>query len=65
MTKYVIWNSFNEWKGTTEENYNSYIQDARKIHAFTKNNGFYCVLDVKNFVKQFFKYSDDEIIILD
>jgi hypothetical protein len=63
MTKYVIWKSLAGWQGSTLENYNAYIQDARKIHKFDKNNGFGCVLDVKNFVKQFFKYSDNEIII--
>lgn len=65
MDKFVIWSSFNGWNGTTYENYNNYIQDARKIRKFEKRNGFGCVLDVVNFVKQFFKYSDDEIIIME
>lgn len=61
MIKYIIWDSFDGWRGTTVENYNSYVQNARKINDFPKRNGFGCVLDVENFVKQFFKYSDEEI----
>lgn len=65
MEKFIIWKSLDGWKGTTQDNYNTRIQDARKVKNFEKRNGFGCVLDVKNFVKQFFKYSDDDIIIID
>lgn len=63
MNKFIIWETFLGWQGTTEENYNAFIQDARKINDFKKTNGFGCVLDVINFVKAFFRYSDDEIIV--
>lgn len=63
MDKFIIWQSFDGWKGTTIDNYNAFIQDARKIKDFKKINGFGCVLDVITFVKQFFEYSDNDIII--
>ena len=65
MEKYIIYPAFNGWKGTTEQNYNSRIQNAFKINDFKKSNGFYTVLDVVNFVNQFFKIDRENIIVID
>lgn len=60
MEKYVIYKDLWGYKMTTEQNYNSRIQDARKI---VKLNDCENMADAVDLVKMFSRVTDDQIII--
>lgn len=62
MKKYVIFTTFTGIKGTTEENYSAFYQNARLIQDF---RGFENVEDVKNYVVQYLGYSPKNVIVID
>lgn len=59
--KFIIWKTEWDWKATTEENYNRYIQNAREIKTFSKRDGFESAEDVVDYLKKWFGAS--EVII--
>jgi hypothetical protein len=60
MEKYVIYRDIWGYKVTPESNYNSRIQDARKI---IKLNDCKSMADAVALVKMFSNVGDDQIII--
>jgi hypothetical protein len=60
--KFIVWKTEWDWKATTEENYNRYIQNAREIKTFNKRDGFESAEDVADYLKKWFGAS--EVIVI-
>ena len=58
--KYILYGTGGAYSLTTVENYNAYIQDARKITRF---NDFSTVDAVINYISEYFPIALNDIII--
>lgn len=56
--RFIVWKTEWDWKATTEENYNRYIQNAREIKTFNKRDDFESAEDVVNYLKEWFGASE-------
>ena len=61
--KMIVWKFFEDFRATTEENYNARISNARKIWNFTKHDGFNSFDDVVNHIEKCFGIDRENIII--
>lgn len=57
---YVIYDSFNGFAMTNENNFNAYIMNANEITEFKKSNGFETLDDVVNYIKKYCKGVENE-----
>lgn len=57
---YVIYESFNGFEMTNENNFNAFIMNANEITEFKKSNGFTTLESVVNYIKKYFKGVENE-----
>lgn len=60
--KHVIYKALGGYKVTTEENYNSGIQNARKIHDM---KGFESVEEIIEYLVKWCKYDRESFIVVE
>ena len=60
--KTVIYKDFDEYKTTTEENYNARIQNERKIHNM---QGFDNAKQIIEYYIKYFGSSENDFIVID
>lgn len=60
MEKIVVWESCGDYYFTTLRNYKSYIQDARKIHRFSKSD-FENINEFAHFIATLLKVLEEDI----